>query len=108
MHPKLKSGLETLLGAAVLSVILGGAGGIMYQSCWKQTTLTDVTVTEAETKWVRDYETWEDFIVTDIKIDKYTGCLYFNRPAKVGEKFSSLTYRNNFIFCKEAVNYHRE
>ncbi|MFH0701040.1 MAG: hypothetical protein V2A62_01235 [Candidatus Woesearchaeota archaeon] len=108
MHPKLKSGLETLLGATVLSIILGGAGGVVYQSCWKQTTLTDVTVTEEETRWVKDYETWEEFIVTEIKVDKYTGCIYFNHPVKVGDKFKSLTYSNNFLFCKEAVNCHKE
>ncbi|MEK6937633.1 MAG: hypothetical protein AABX04_01175, partial [Nanoarchaeota archaeon] len=76
MHPKLKSGLETLLGAAIYAVIAAGAGGILYQGCIKKTTYTDVTVLNQMTTWARDYETGLDFDFFQVYLDKYDDWIY--------------------------------
>ena len=117
MHPKIREGLDVLTGilvagaaVAVVGGLVIGAGGLFYQSCLKKTTLKDVTVTKIEHTYGVDdgLNVWE---YDQIRLDKYNRCLSIDDemgPVKVGDKFESITYRNNFLLCGVVVDYERD
>ncbi|MFA6460764.1 MAG: hypothetical protein WCV90_00725 [Candidatus Woesearchaeota archaeon] len=110
MNAKIKEGLEALMGYVVTLGMIMGSGALFYQGCVRKTTLEDVTITAEDTLWSRDYETGIDFYTNEIKLDKYDDWLRVDNDDDLskGERFETLTYRNNFWFGPKVVDYTRK
>lgn len=108
MHPKIREGLEFLVGLTIFGTMAIGAGGLFYQSCLKKNTLKDSTVTSRQVTTARDYETGIDFDIIEIELDKYNHCLLINGGVDIGDKLKEITYRNRFLLCPVVIDYKKE
>lgn len=108
MHPKLQSGLETLLGLAMLAGLAAAAGGVLYHGCIKKTIYTDVAVLNEKTTWARDYETGLDFSFDYVFLDQYDDWIRLkDENINKGDQFRSITIRNNWLLGDSIVEYQK-